>query len=96
MIDQELSQKARDLIAARLERAVKLNDADLFAMNLNLPLQYKYGTIREVQTVMVKGAFDALAFTVELGLLQKEEATGYWKELHQQFSSLWPEPSAGQ
>ena len=91
MNEIELSLKARQLIMARLERADKLLESDLFVMNLNLPADYKYRSIREVQTVMVKGAFDALAFTVELGLLTKQEATDYWQELHGRFSRLWPE-----
>jgi hypothetical protein len=90
---EDLSLKARKIITSRMDRAARLNDADLFAMNLNLPSDYKYRSIREVQTVMVKGAFDALAFSVELGLFTKQEATDYWKELHQQFSQLWPEGS---
>lgn len=90
MIQQELTTKARELIAGRLERAANLTDADLFAMNLKLPPQLKYQSVREVQTIMVKGAFDALAFTTELGLLNQQEATDYWKELHRRYSQLWP------
>ena len=90
MDHSELSIKARELIAARLERAAGLLDSDLFVLNLNLPDAYKYGSIQEVQTVMVKGAFDALAFTVELGLMTKPEATDYWQELHGRYSRLWP------
>lgn len=82
--------KARQVIFDRLDRANRLQDADLFVMNLNLPPDYKYRSIREVQTVMVKGAYDALAFSVELGLFTKQDATDYWKELHQQFGKLWP------
>ncbi len=91
MSEESLETKARELIAGRLERAAKLNEADLFAMNLNLPQAYKYQNLREVQTVMVKGAFDALSFSVELGLFSKQEATDYWKELHTRFGQLWPD-----
>ncbi len=91
MTHQELSQKARQLIADRLQRASLLQEADLFTLNLNLPDDFKYHSIREVQTVMVKGAYDALAFSVELGLLIQPEATAYWQELHSRFSQLWPD-----
>jgi uncharacterized protein YlaN (UPF0358 family) len=91
MENEDYRAKARELITARLERAAHLIEADLFTMNLNLPADYKYRSIREVQTVMVKGAFDALAFSVELGLFTKQEATGFWQELHRQFGQLWPE-----
>ncbi len=93
METQDLSLKARRIITGRLDRAAGLKEADLFVMNLNLPSDFKYHSIREVQTVMVKGAFDAVAFSVELGLFTKQEATDYWKELHQQFGQLWPEGS---
>lgn len=88
---EDYSDKARRLIVARLDRAARLTEADLFTMNLNLPADYKYRSVREVQTIMVKGAFDALAFAVELGLFTKQEATNFWQELHTQFGQLWPD-----
>lgn len=91
METENYSAKARQIVTARLERADRLTEADLFTMNLNLPPAYKYRSIREVQTVMVKGAFDALAFSVELGLFTKAEATEFWQELHRRFGQLWPE-----
>lgn len=93
MENEDYSAKARNLITARLDRATQLIEGDLFTMNLNLPADYKYRSIREVQTIMVKGAFDALAFAVELGLFTKQDATAFWQELHQQFGKLWPEGS---
>ncbi len=90
MSEAELRQKAVAIIENRLTRAAALSEADLFQLNLNLPPDYKYQSIREVQTVMVKGAFDALGFTVELGLMTKQEATDYWKQLHDRFGQLWP------
>jgi hypothetical protein len=90
---EDYSVKARHLITARLDRAARLTEADLFTMNLNLPPDYKYRSIKEVQTIMVKGAFDALAFSVELGLFTKQDATAFWQELHRQFGQLWPEGS---
>ncbi|MDB5079555.1 MAG: hypothetical protein JWP00_1479 [Chloroflexi bacterium] len=90
METEKLSLKARKIITGRLERAARLKEADLFLMNLSLPQEFKYRSVSEVQTVMVKGAFDALAFSVELGLFTKQEATEYWKELHDQFSQIWP------
>lgn len=94
METENYAAKARQVIFDRLDRANRLQEADLFVMNLNLPPDYKYRSIREVQTVMVKGAYDALAFSVELGLFTKQDATDYWKELHQQFGKLWPENSS--
>jgi hypothetical protein len=93
MISEDLSLKARQIIHSRLERAARLTEADLFLMNLNLPSEFKYRSVKEVQTIMVKGAFDALAFSVDLGLFTKAEATDYWQELHGQFSQLWPDGS---
>jgi uncharacterized protein YlaN (UPF0358 family) len=93
MDETDYSAKARNLITARLDRAARLTEADLFTMNLNLPPAYKYQSIREVQTIMVKGAFDALSFSVELGLFTKPEATAFWQELHRRFGQLWPEGS---
>jgi uncharacterized protein YlaN (UPF0358 family) len=91
MTQEEIKTKALEIIEGRLEKANNLTDRDLFSMNLTLPPQYKYQTIREVQVVMVKGAFDALGFTVELGLLDNQAAADYWKELHRRYSKLWPE-----
>lgn len=89
----DLRQKAREMVEGRLAKAANLTEADLFQMNLTLPPDYKYQSIREIQTVMVKGAFDALGFSVELGLLDKQEATAFWQQLHSQYRSLWPETS---
>lgn len=91
MEQANIKQKAREIIEARLEKAANLSDLDLYQMNLSLPPDFKYRSIREVQTVMVKGAFDALGFSVELGLFEKREATDYWQQLHSKYSRLWPE-----
>ena len=91
MNEQDFRQKAREIIEARLSKAAGLSDIDLYQMNLSLPPDYKYQSIREVQTVMVKGALDALGFSVELGLFDKQEATAYWQQLHSKYSKLWPD-----
>lgn len=93
MTQDEITTKAKRLIEQRLEKAAQMTEAELFEKNLRLPPQYKYGSVREMQTVMVKGAFDALAFTVELGLLTEKAATDYWKELHARYAQLWPQGS---
>lgn len=93
MTQEEITAKAKELIERRLEKAAQMTEADLFEKNLRLPAQYKYGSVREMQTVLVKGAFDALAFTVELGLLTEKAATDYWKELHAKYGQLWPQGS---
>ncbi len=87
----EFKQKACEIIEGRLEKASNLGDLDLYQMNLTLPEEFKYRSIKEVQTIMVKGAFDALAFSVDLGLFDKNEATGYWQKLHSRFKKLWPD-----
>jgi hypothetical protein len=90
---EKIKQKARELIEGRLQRAANLGEAELYEMNLALPPDYKYLSIQEVQTVMVKGAFDALGFSVELGLFEKREATSFWQQLHSKYSTLWPDTS---
>jgi len=90
MSQENLKQKAQEIIEGRLERAANLADIDLYQMNLSLPSDYKYQSIREIQTIMVKGAFDALGFSVELGLFDKLEATDYWQQLHSKYGKLWP------
>ncbi len=88
---EDFKQKAREIVEVRLEKAASLSDLDLYQMNLSLPPDYKYQSIREVQTIMVKGAFDALGFSVELGLFDKLEATEYWRQLHSKYRNLWPD-----
>ncbi len=90
METQDYKQKAREIVENRLKKAESMTEADLYQMNLQLPPEHKYRSIREVQTIMVKGAFDALGFSVELGLLDKREATDYWQELHSKYRQLWP------
>jgi uncharacterized protein YlaN (UPF0358 family) len=80
---------AKKIVRERLERANKFDEQELYQANLALPQEFKYQSIREMQTVLVKGAFDALGFSVELGLLDKKEATDYWQALSQEFGHLW-------
>ncbi len=91
MTPQELTVKAKNLIEGKLKKAAEMTHAELVSMNLNLPPAYQYQSIREVQIILVKGANDALGFTVELGLLNNEEAADFWKELHNRYRQLWPE-----
>ncbi len=88
----DYQQKAREIIEQRLEKAANLSQSELYQLNLALPAEYKYRSIKEIQTIMVKGAFDALGFSVDLGLFDKNEATNFWQQLHSKFSRLWPEP----
>jgi uncharacterized protein YlaN (UPF0358 family) len=90
MSREEFKQKAIEIIEGRFERAANLDETDLYQLNLPLPTDMKYQSISEVQRVMVKGAFDVLGFSVELGLFDKQEATAYWQQLHSRYSKLWP------
>jgi hypothetical protein len=90
MINNNLKQKAQELIEEKLRRAAEITYSDLMSINMNLPTEYQYNSIREIQTVMVKGAFDALGFSVELELFTNDEATDFWKVLHERYSQLWP------
>jgi uncharacterized protein YlaN (UPF0358 family) len=93
MIQEEITAKALEIINGRLEKAANMTEADLFEKNLRLPADMKYGSVREIQTVLLKGAFDALAFTVELGLISQEEATGHWRDWHRKYPQLWNNPN---
>jgi hypothetical protein len=81
--------QVKKIVRERLERAASFSEQDLYQTNLALPPEFKYQSIREMQTVLLKGAFDALGFSVELGLLDKSEATNYWETLHKEFPQLW-------
>jgi uncharacterized protein YlaN (UPF0358 family) len=88
-LEEYYRQQAKTIVRERLERANNFSEQDLYQSNLSLPPEFKYQSIREMQTVLVKGAFDALGFSVELGLLDKKEATDYWQLLHKEFAHLW-------
>lgn len=88
-VQEYYRHQAKKIVRERLERANNFNDQELYQANLSLPQEFKYQSIREMQTVLVKGAFDALGFSVELGLLDKSEATDHWQALSQEFGHLW-------
>jgi hypothetical protein len=94
MNEENLKEKAKYIIEDRLEHASRVTYAEMVSMNLNLPPEYQYRSVREIQTIMVKGAFDALGFSVELGLFGKDEAADFWNDLRERYKQLWPEKQA--